>query len=105
MVVASGNSVYVFVSYGGNALMSIHVSGVTDSVGSTYHLAGKVQNGSPPDSPCQEIWYADNVAPTPSLSVTVTFNTSTFFEFTAVQIAGTDPSGSLDAVSAGAKST
>ncbi len=101
MSVNAGDSVYVFISYGTNSSGGISVSAVTDSHGNAYKRAGIVQNKTNTDYPAQEIWYADNVPANSALIVTVTFNSSTFFFFTAMDISDAASNGSLDAVSSG----
>lgn len=101
LAVSAGDSVYVFVSYGTNSSGGIFVSSVTDSQGNAYTRAAIIQNKTNSIYPAQEVWYTDDVPANSSLTVTVTFNSSTFFIFTATDISGVDGSGSLDAVSSG----
>ncbi len=96
-----GDSVYVFIGYETNSGGGITVSSVTDSSGNSYKKAAGKQNTSDQYYPASEVWYADNVMVNPSLKVTVNFSSSTAFALAAVEIAGANPTGSLDAVSSG----
>lgn len=89
----AGDSIYVFVSYATGPLGNPKVSSVTDSSGNPYVRGAIVQNLTNQDGTsghylAEEIWYADNVPANAALTVTVTFSSSTFFVFNAVDISG-----------------
>lgn len=98
--VNQGDSVYVFVSYGGNNAGSLKVNSV--KVGTiTFNQAGSVKNSSASPYPCQDIWYLDNLNANSSLTITVNFSAATATVITAVAVYGADALNSLDAVSLG----